>query len=139
MVTTAEHLLESQTSHISLDVEVITLQGWVKDLESKWEWLNLRGEDIDKSMERVQEHLDEVESSLDAVVKGVARNNKARKWTNAWSHSCSDTSCRQHLGLEHTNTCIDDLEDHLMLEIHCSHCDDRTCGPSGWTSVVPHP
>jgi len=116
VVVANENLLESQTSHISLDAEVTVLQGRIKDLESKWEWLNHQGEDSDVTMGLVQERLDTMEESVGFLVKGVARCDRVHQ----------QESRRPRVSQRNVNHLYDrvnDVEDHLLL--------------AGWVPRVP--
>jgi len=117
-----KHLLESQMSHISLDMEVVVLQLHIKDLESKWEWLNSQGEDSDKSMERVQKCLNVMDESRESLDKKVYCCNLAQKKVDIFSCFWSAHTSYLLGFVEAAHDKLDDVEAHLGRKIHCSHC-----------------
>jgi len=117
VIVANEHLLKSQTSHIGLDAKVTVLQGRIKDLESKWEWINKQGEDYDVTMGLIQERLDTMEESVDSLTKGVTRCDRVHH-----QESRHPRVSQRHVN--HLYNRVNNVEDHLLL--------------AGWVPRVPH-
>jgi len=132
-------LKESHISQTALDVEVISLQQRVEELELEMKWTRGIADQHSESFDNFGAQVEELEAFVD-------RQEAANTYNEHMFRGLSgriNWSFRQEGSLA---TRISDLEDEVQLESHCCHCPSSGSeverGPSGWeprSESVPWP
>ena len=133
-------LEDQRVNHCDLNITVVEVQEWVKDLESCIEWINKLHNTHSKSLDNFSICLDNAEETLEEFKGNWRKYDQDQKWNGMMTHLNSQRHYILQRKLDIVSIQVEDIEEALMREIHCSHC---LCGsrepigspphePSGW-------
>ena len=140
MLAVKAGLEDQQVNHCALDITVVEVQEWVKDLESCVEWTNNLHNTHSGSLEDFSICLDNAKETLEEFEGNWRKYDQDQKWNIMMAHLNSQHRYVLQRKLDIVATQVGNVEETLMREVHCSHCphgDGESIGdlphdPSGW-------